>query len=133
MSVRVLFLVSEWEKMRLDMAVRLSLADSEEQMERLQRSRAIVSRKLERLGLRRLDAVADGNCRFVALAYAAEIPISPQLLRAEVCQCLLKMEDTFRDWLNQCWNSFKEFLPPDCVGERGWGPCPTLADFFRPQ
>lgn len=57
----------------------------------------LLIRKLRRLGRRRLDTVADGNCQFVAIAHTAQIPISSQMLRVEVCQYLLKMEDTISD------------------------------------
>jgi hypothetical protein len=68
----------------LQMACEKSLEESEEQMQRVMESRRKVSEQLSKLNLERLETPKDGNCQFIALAFAAGVPLTHDVLRLAV-------------------------------------------------
>ena len=119
----------------LQMACEMSLAESSERQIQVEESRRKVARRLQDLGLQRLDTEACGNCMFIAISFSAGVALNHDDLRQAVCNHLRTMEDTFKDLIEERFPDYASYVD-NMARDGSWGDDLVLqscaALFMRP-
>ena len=101
---------SQWEREQVNLAVKLSIEEDQEQAEARARSARTVERRLLTQGLRRIPTPAEGDCMFCAVAFSAEIPIDIYALRQQTVAYLGSFPQFFGSYFDNRWASFEMYL-----------------------
>ena len=101
---------SQWEREQMNLAVKLSIEEDQEQAEARARSARTVERRLLTQGLRRIPTAAEGDCMFCAVAFSAGIPIDIYALRQQTVAYLGSFPQFFVSYFDTRWASFEMYL-----------------------
>jgi len=72
---------ARWEKEQMELALSLSLEESEELLKKRQASRRKIEELLRPEGLEPVETQADGTCQFLAVLFSAGIPLDAYQFR----------------------------------------------------
>lgn len=106
---RVLGAAERWEKEQIDMAMKLSLEQSDELMEKIRRSREKISRKLKKRDLEVVETARDGTCQFLAVLFSAGIEMDVQQFRMQVVQYLRSFPELFKEQMQTNFRNFSDY------------------------
>jgi hypothetical protein len=72
---------TRWEKEQIELALSLSLEESEELLKKRQASRRKIKELLRPEGLEPVETQVDGTCQFLAVLFSAGIPLDTYQFR----------------------------------------------------
>jgi hypothetical protein len=97
---------ARWEKEQMELALSLSLEESEELLKKRQASRRKIEELLRPEGLEPVETQADGTCQFLAVLFSAGIPLDAYQFRQQVVDYLRTLPGEFAEKIEAKFGSF---------------------------
>ena len=97
---------ARWEKEQMELALSLSLEESEELLKKRQASRRKIEELLRPEGLESVETQADGTCQFLAVLFSAGIPLDAYQFRQQVVDYLRTLPGEFAEKIEAKFGSF---------------------------